>query len=597
MMKFLFSRSHKKHYTSAVVRMGKNNLGFSIIELVIVIAIIAILAAVAIPVFGAFIKKAEKSNDQNVVKDIVYAVDLANKSGAFLEEDSVTFGATKFPIGFIVINDAPDAYGNHTTILTSGTQIVSANTPCEFSEQAVTINYLNPISVERWCGVTKYTQDCYELTQITVQYCKTHTAFDEIVEANEYEYISDFSVSCTPGFMHLSCNSPTYTNVMASVPEGTTNFIEDKNQIFIQSEDGEHCSYAVNYVDQEDAPVYFSGQNIVNANDPNHPLYKTMVDVFGSDFANSLKLSSNEWNVKDGVPTLYTSATEFFDDVQTLGGYLAAASSISQLKDAFGVSGTYSSSEEVVSGFSEAFISVYGNDRGAWLNMWRSIPNDRHDGCGFGLTGRENYSACRIAYNASFAAYLRTWGVEEKYVEVVKTYYSLNGGETFGALSTVASWAGLNLYDVYLPAVVTNESFEEGGVEYNNRGTEIINGGTNKLFTQLCRGSSDATTKAEALAAFNKIWQCYKEYQLSNTFEENANAFYDTMVTIEDTDEDANAYGDYFSFYSTYLNEMSTLYTTALGLAGEGGIVIIVYSENGIATCEVVPADADFRNK
>lgn len=46
----------------------KNRKGFTIVELVIVIAVIAILAAVLIPTFSSLIAKANLSNDQQVVR-------------------------------------------------------------------------------------------------------------------------------------------------------------------------------------------------------------------------------------------------------------------------------------------------------------------------------------------------------------------------------------------------------------------------------------------------------------------------------------------------------------------------------------------------
>ena len=48
----------------------KQNKGFTIVELVIVIAVIAVLAAVLIPTFAGLIKKAEISNDQTLVRNL-----------------------------------------------------------------------------------------------------------------------------------------------------------------------------------------------------------------------------------------------------------------------------------------------------------------------------------------------------------------------------------------------------------------------------------------------------------------------------------------------------------------------------------------------
>ena len=48
----------------------KTKKGFTIVELVIVIAVVAILAAVLIPTFAGLIKKAEISSDQTLVRNL-----------------------------------------------------------------------------------------------------------------------------------------------------------------------------------------------------------------------------------------------------------------------------------------------------------------------------------------------------------------------------------------------------------------------------------------------------------------------------------------------------------------------------------------------
>lgn len=56
----------------------KNNKGFSLVELIVVIAIMAILAAVAIPTFGGFITKANKAADQDFMAQTEYVIELAH---------------------------------------------------------------------------------------------------------------------------------------------------------------------------------------------------------------------------------------------------------------------------------------------------------------------------------------------------------------------------------------------------------------------------------------------------------------------------------------------------------------------------------------
>lgn len=58
--------------------MKTNNKGFSLVELIVVIAIMAILAAVAIPTFAGFITKAQVSGDVSFINDVTYAAKIAN---------------------------------------------------------------------------------------------------------------------------------------------------------------------------------------------------------------------------------------------------------------------------------------------------------------------------------------------------------------------------------------------------------------------------------------------------------------------------------------------------------------------------------------
>ena len=52
------------------MNMRKSKKGFTIVELVIVIAVIAILAAVLIPTFANLIRQANKSSDTQLVKNM-----------------------------------------------------------------------------------------------------------------------------------------------------------------------------------------------------------------------------------------------------------------------------------------------------------------------------------------------------------------------------------------------------------------------------------------------------------------------------------------------------------------------------------------------
>ncbi len=59
----------------------RNNKGFSLVELIVVIAIMAILAAVAVAGFSFYIPKAQKASDEKLFSDVEYALKLGYQAG------------------------------------------------------------------------------------------------------------------------------------------------------------------------------------------------------------------------------------------------------------------------------------------------------------------------------------------------------------------------------------------------------------------------------------------------------------------------------------------------------------------------------------
>lgn len=177
MRKLLFSRTHKKHYSDTVVRIGKNNLGFSLVELIIVIAIMAILVAVAIPVLGVFIEKAKIANDKQAVADIMYAINLGGQSMQYpVEVQQISDQGLKIPAGMIVLTE-------------NGTKVLSANDHNRAALTAILTENVNSdldaikLHYDEWSGTT---------------YASFYSSADELMEkvdevgTNTLNYIKKF---------------------------------------------------------------------------------------------------------------------------------------------------------------------------------------------------------------------------------------------------------------------------------------------------------------------------------------------------------------------------------------------------------------------
>ncbi|MBO4859954.1 MAG: type II secretion system protein [Clostridia bacterium] len=101
-----------------------NKKGFTLVELVIVIAVIAILAAVLIPVFANLIEKADKSAAMQNAKNEYTAYAIAKAEDGFETDCLIKSGKYYFIVDNGQVNtdakeEEPEGY-NTTTDITAG---------------------------------------------------------------------------------------------------------------------------------------------------------------------------------------------------------------------------------------------------------------------------------------------------------------------------------------------------------------------------------------------------------------------------------------------------------------------------------------------
>ena len=125
--------------------MNKNRKGFTIVELVIVIAIIAILAAVLIPTFASLIQKANISKDTQVIRNLNTAIAMATEKPETMR-DALKIAAEA---GYLV--DKINAAANGNDILWDSENKVF----CYMNAETGAVAYIPETKVEN-ANVAKY---------------------------------------------------------------------------------------------------------------------------------------------------------------------------------------------------------------------------------------------------------------------------------------------------------------------------------------------------------------------------------------------------------------------------------------------------------
>ena len=103
-----------------MARVHSSNKGFTLVELIIVIAIIAVLAAVLAPQYLKYVDKSKAANDANTMGAIVQSVNTLVADGTITEAETFTWNVSAGGLTSSL------STGAHTTDVTGITGTISA---------------------------------------------------------------------------------------------------------------------------------------------------------------------------------------------------------------------------------------------------------------------------------------------------------------------------------------------------------------------------------------------------------------------------------------------------------------------------------------
>ena len=520
---------------------GRGTGGFTLVELVVVIAILGILAGVGTVGYSGYMKAAQKKADQTLVANIIRAIEVGTNSTMYVSDDSFKMAQISYPVGFITLT--ADATKDSQVTVSNTLRGGADHSPCNFVEIpnviVRTAHTLNSGCPKNDTG-TYYTISDPD----TVRYCTAHGPSAVTENVGGQEYVSAVSHKGTN--LVFGCVGHDWNKTPSTYPDGAV-ILSNQEAVCLEKSAG-LCEYAYAY--QNDT---FTGTTSVGAAVSGNTLYDAIEAAFGD--VKTLKLQYNGWLSDEGADyaTFYTAAPQVMDSIEDLTDKLVIASN-SLGQSTLGLSKDYGSGEEVLLGVANTIASNMSEDD--WMQQWRGAADATWDSYGFGLGGRENYSAARVGYNTAFASYLESRGVETAYVNAVKDFYSQD------------------LVLAKLPGLICTDAFTDSET---------------KLKDQI---GNDA--------AFEQIAALFEEYKTSGACEENGRVFYQVICSFNDTADIAERqvedgkYGSIYGYYNSYVDEISALYSAAQTAAGDG-IVIIVTVENGEVMCDVSPSAADLR--
>lgn len=628
----------KRWYPKLRHPWAQSAAGFTLVELVVVIAIMGILAGVGTVGYGAYVKSAAKKADQTIVSNVIRAVDTGIKSGLYdlesvmqIEVDNAATlqqSGIQLPVGFVILD-------------TEGTEVLTATN----SEKTTIGRDCEIVDISTFLTNNKV----FDANSAANTAATNRTAVKEFVVDNECSYVlGSHTIYKVIDNGVYSYASPVYVTSLASKLAGDkiclTHSILREKQIHIGVKDETKATKCKNWLHQEETTTIKTGERQERVIDFNASKFvycdensQTKFETYGDNYAagpdtaktsmlsqslnaafgdyTTVKLQSTDWVEASTIPTFFSNVSGMFADVENLSNLLMGIVTMNKEnymgfdvdlkgtgtgmhvkadlvikkidKTATITKDTHDSSSDLVYDIANKVVTTHTTEDNFINNAWNAIDTNSYpyDQEGFGLNGREYFLAARTGYNLGFSEYVGS-RCPNGHAEQIKT---------FGQPAV-----DLVLEEIGMAGDATMTSVMNGII-----GDLVPNADVSDAKMPYC--VQESVFGDEALAAqfpFTACEECeklYEQYKTSGTCEENGRAFYQMMVTAASTPQNlVNGTNDdaaFFDYYEGYVDAFGELYRQAQTAANNGAVVISVYMDKGAFDYAVSPNSLDARNK
>lgn len=556
--------------------------GFTLIELIVVIAILGVLAGGAAVGYSGYVKKANKAADQQLVGSIERALDVG--SYAFDIDNVLQLGGDglKLPVGFVVLTS------NGTTTRQSDSKAVDGGAQCE----VVTYQQL----IER--GIVDYVitgslyvngdcvkSDGYDYTVINIDaaranvpdgtVCVTHSHFEDL----SYKMF-DPQWGGIVGVDGGTFSTVTDANLMDTVNNGQPIRVLSVENDTTPDWSGYSCVCAIahnpNHKDGERMESVGQLQPGTEGMVASGEVANAIAAAFGENWENELRLKYDGWaaeGIGNELGTLYAGCSDVFDVIEELAAeYGGAEEHADQFNSAMKQIPEEISTKEEFTGYWNEISDKTGNK-----------PWDAKDGGNYGgyfvgnasewmgkVERRAANAAMALMYNAGFT----TWMQQQP-----EAHDNINGvGNTAERhADAILKWGD----KVHNPGDTANDPYT------------------------LCLAAFDPAKDSKLpVKDCTACKALYEKYVSSGACAANASAAYDTFQTIHDTGDEVMAHKNngtinYFDYYKNYMKEFENQFGKVQEMANstDGSCIIIaVYrTGSGAMDYDVYPTAADPR--